>query len=88
MLWQVALAASPFNRVPQCRMIGAESETITQGLAPASNAWKRTASLGNVLKTHGPGVYTVVLWGVLGGDHKVISEYSVFHDIPRPSGYD
>ena len=41
-----------------------------------------------MLKKHGPGVYTVVLWGVVGGEIEIISEYSIFHDIPRPDGYD
>ena len=53
-----------------------------------TNGFRITASLGKVLKKHGPGVYTVVLWGVVGRDTEVISEYSIFHDILRPDGYD
>ena len=53
-----------------------------------TSGFRITASLGNVLKKHGPGVYTVVLWGVVGGEIEIISEYSIFHDIPRPDGYD
>ena len=50
--------------------------------------FKITADFGNVLAKHGPGVYTVVLWGEVNGDNEVISEYSIFHGIPRPGGYD
>ena len=47
-----------------------------------------TADLRDVLDAHGPGVYTVVLWGTLDGESEMISIYSIFHDIPRPTGYD
>ena len=47
-----------------------------------------TADLGHLLAKHGPGVYTVFLWGMLGGERTVISQYPIFHDIPRPNGYD
>ena len=47
-----------------------------------------SADLGGVLEAHGAGVYQVVLWGVLEGRVEPISEYSIFHGIPRPAGYD
>ena len=40
-----------------------------------------TADLSDVLDEHGPGVYTVVLWGELGGEPEVISEYSIFLEV-------
>ena len=46
------------------------------------------ANLDPVLKKNGPGVYTVVLWGEVNSDIEIISEYSIFHDIPQPTGYD
>jgi len=46
-----------------------------------------SADLGDVLEAHGPGAYQVVLFGVLDGDVEPISEYSIFHGIPRPAGY-
>ena len=52
------------------------------------NSFLITANFGSALKKHGPGVYTVVLWGTVSGKAEVISEYSIFHDIPRPSEYD
>ena len=39
-----------------------------------------TADISEVLDSHGPGIYTVTLWGKLGGTHQVISEYSIFHE--------
>ena len=47
-----------------------------------------SADLGDVLEAHGPGVYQVVLFGVLDGGVEPISEHSIFHGIPRPAGYD
>ncbi len=47
-----------------------------------------SADLRSVLETHGPGVYEVNVYAVLMGDTEVISEYSIFHGIPRPAGYD
>ena len=44
--------------------------------------------LNDVLEAHGPGVYTVLLWGTLGGEAEVISEYAIFQEVPTPSGYD
>ena len=45
------------------------------------------ADLSGVLSTHGPGVYTVLLWGSLNGAATVISQYSIFHGLTPPPGY-
>ncbi len=58
------------------------------GWRTGSSSFRITASLSKVLRKHGPGVYTVVLWGDVGGETEIISEYSIFHEIPRPEGYD
>lgn len=47
-----------------------------------------TADLESVHDKHGPGVYTVVIWGEINGMPTVISRASFFHGIPRPTGYD
>ena len=47
-----------------------------------------SADLGDVLETHGPGVYEVNVFGVLDGNVDLISRYSIFHGIPRPASYD
>ena len=44
--------------------------------------------MGRVLKEHGPGVYQVILFAVLEGEVEPISEYPIFHEVPRPTGYD
>ena len=46
-----------------------------------------SADMGRVLETEGPGVYEVIIFGVVGGDGVLISEYAIFHDIPQPTGY-
>ena len=45
------------------------------------------ADLGRVVEEHGPGVYTVMLWGMLSGKAEIISEYSIFEGTERPTGY-
>ena len=39
-----------------------------------------TVDISEVLDSHGLGIYTVVLWGKLGGTDQIISEYSIFHE--------
>ena len=82
--WQQAYDANQ-----SMKEIPAVMQAVTASLwSTGRSSFHITGSLGDVLKTHGPGVYTVVLWGVLDGHTEVISEYSIFHDIPRPGGYD
>ena len=45
------------------------------------------ADVSDVLREHGPGVYTVHVWARLDGEMEVISEYSVFHEVEVPEGY-
>ena len=45
------------------------------------------ADIGDVLDTWGRGVYQVNLFGVLDGEVELISEYTIFHGIPRPIAY-
>ena len=52
------------------------------------NRFSISADLSDVLAEHGPGVYEVVMFGVLNGEIESISEYSIFHNIPRPTGYE
>ena len=82
--WREAYRASQsLGKVPAVmRAITAASWTA------GGNSFSITANIGSVLKKHGPGAYTVVLWGDVGGETEIISEYSIFHEIPRPDGYD
>ena len=82
--WQQAYNANQsIAEIPAVMQAVTASVWETKG-----NDFQITADLSDVLKTHGPGVYTVILWGVLNGSPEIISEYSIFHDIPRPGGYD
>ena len=45
------------------------------------------ADLSRVIADEGPGVYEVNIFGILNGDITLISEYTIFHDIPRPTRY-
>ena len=44
-------------------------------------------NIGEVLRDNGSGVYTVTLWGKVGGEDAVISQYSIFHDVTPPNDY-
>ena len=46
------------------------------------------ADLSGLLKEHGPGVYTVLLWGTLDDEAEVISQYSIFYEVTPPDGYE
>ena len=46
-----------------------------------------SANISTILDEHGPGVYEIVMWGMVDGELELVSEYAIFHDIPRPSGY-
>ena len=45
------------------------------------------ADIGDLLARYGKGVYSLIVWGNIGGDRVVISEYSIFHDITPPDTY-
>ena len=45
------------------------------------------ADLSDVLADHGEGVYSLVVWGRIGDDRLVISEYSIFHGTTPPDTY-
>ena len=45
------------------------------------------ADLRDVVTEHGPGVYSIIVWGVIGGEDAVISEYSLFHSVTPPDTY-
>ena len=51
------------------------------------NRFSIMADLSEVLAAHGPGVYTMVLFGVLDGQVTIISEHALFHGISQPVGY-
>ena len=74
----------------------AESETVRYSI-PYINAdeWLVTeesfsiqAHIPELLATWGPGVYTVLVYGPVGGEDTLILEYPIFYGIDRPATYD
>ena len=53
----------------------------------ANGRFSVTADLGEVLLTHGGGIYTLSLWGIVDGEDVLISEYSIFHGVTPPTVY-
>ena len=60
----------------------------------AANRWSESGEhfsikvdLSKVLSQHGPGIYTVVLFAYLKGEDRVVSEYSIFHEVTPPRVY-
>ena len=47
-----------------------------------------TADLRDLLTKYGKGVYSLTVWGSIGGEDVVISEYSIFHGVTPPDTYD
>ena len=50
-------------------------------------AFSVRADLSRVIAVYGPGVYSVLVWGRIGGEAAVLSEYSIFHGIDPPGAY-
>ena len=82
--WQAAYDAS------QAR----ETQNVTASWITASK-WMATkeglvleADLEDLLERHGAGVYSIIMWGRIGGEDVVVSEYSIFHGITVPDTYD
>lgn len=46
-----------------------------------------TANFREVIDQHGPGVYTVEVWGNAGEEYVVISRYAIFYGVEPPGGY-
>ena len=40
------------------------------------------------MEKHGEGVYSLVVWGSIGDERVIISQYSLFHDVTPPDTYD
>ena len=82
--WQRAYAASTTKSTQTVQIPWITASTWTaQGTTFAV-----TADIGGLLFTHGPGVYTVHLWGEIGGQEIVVSQYSMWHEITPPNTYD
>ena len=51
-------------------------------------AFSVDADISGLLSEHGPGVYTILMWGEIGGEDVPVSQYSIFYDTPPPTTYD
>ena len=51
------------------------------------NTFTAAANLGRLLQSYGEGVYTLVVWGKVGYEDVVVSEYPIFHGITPPGTY-
>ena len=47
-----------------------------------------TANIASVLKQHGPGVYSIMVWAPVNGQEIPVSNYSIFYEIQPPDGYE
>ena len=61
---------------------------VASGWQVGDSAFTVKADVSKVLEEHGKGIYTVYVWAEIDGEPAVISQVSLFHGIPRPSGYD
>ena len=57
------------------------------GWTARGGAFSVKADLRGLLAENGNGVYTVMLWGKIGGEDVVISRYSIFHGVTPPDSY-
>ena len=82
--WQEAYRASQ-SSIPQ---------TITAPWITASTwtvsgtKFSVSADVGEIIRRNGDGVYSVMVWATVGGEHLLISQYSIFHGITPPRTYD
>ena len=80
-IWREAYVAS---QNPQEQVI---VPWITASAWTVGSTFTVKADLGDLLDRYGPGVYSVMVWGAIGRERAVISEYSIFHDITPPDTY-
>ena len=52
-----------------------------------SNSFSVVADLNDLVKIHGDGVYSVMIWAIIAEERAVISQYSIFHGVTPPDTY-
>ena len=82
-LWQQAYNAS---QLLQEITITVQWITASKWVAKGDR-FSVTANLRDVIKQHGSGVYTIMVWAKIDGEDVVISEYSIFHGVTPPNTY-
>ena len=53
----------------------------------SADSFELRANVSELLDHHGPGVYSVMTWAILGGELHNVSYYSIFHEIEPPLTY-
>lgn len=81
--WQTAYDAS--QNMPDRYVTG--PRITAASWRSAGTDFAVTADLSGVVSRHGPGVYTVLVWGNTAGEDIVISQYSIFYGVEPPGGY-
>ena len=81
--WQQAYSASQ-SRPTQSIIV---PRIIASQWTASGKVFALKVNISDVLNRHGDGVYSLMLWGKLGGEDIVISQYSIFHGVTPPGTY-
>lgn len=71
-------------RIPVTNIVPA---TTTNHWTVLDDHFEIKANIIDQLKQHGPGVYTVAVYGSVGDRSIEVASYSIFHEVPVPDGY-
>ncbi len=82
--WQQASSTSS-NKAPQLITV---PWITAQKWTARDTDFSVAADIGDLLSEYGPGVYTILLWGEIGGEDVPVSQYSIFHQTEPPDTYD
>ena len=82
-VWQEAFDGSNMGTV---RRIRVPWVTASHWVAKGEQLAVR-ADIGQVLESHGPGVYSIIVWGKHLGDDLVVSQHSMFYKVLPPDTY-
>ena len=64
-----------------------EFEVIDNQWVEKKDVFFVKVDLSDILTKHGEGVYSLIVWGNIGDERLVISQYSIFHGITPPDTY-
>ncbi len=79
-LWQAAYDAS--RESPEVSFTGQRITMSKWRVSP--QRFSVEADLSQLLEEHGPGIYTITMWGIVDEEEGVISQYPIFHEIDPP----
>ena len=81
--WQQAYNASRYRNVTKVTVpwITAKVWRVER------HSFKVVTDIKHVIKRHGNGVYSVMVWAKLGSEEQVVSQYSIFRGVTPPDTY-